>query len=135
MLAGADLSDGDGLTARTIDAARSLKDTALVTSATGSSAHTLRLNEVAPGAGDLATAMYAAPQPEAPQHRLAHVAGTMFDMVTAVRLQGLPELPLVQCQELIVAPRSAFTPVPAPAAGAKKRAACALARWPRRMAR
>ena len=40
LLTGADLSDGDGLTARTIDAARSLKDTALVTSATGSSAHT-----------------------------------------------------------------------------------------------
>lgn len=64
--------------------------TARVTSATGSSAHTLRLNEVAPGAGDLATAMYAALQPEAPQHRLAHVAGTMFDIVTAVRLQGCP---------------------------------------------
>lgn len=66
-------------------------NTALVTSATGSSAHTLRLIEVAPdgawyvetprlagnvvGAGDLATAMYAALQPEAPQHRFAHVAG------------------------------------------------------------
>lgn len=118
--------DATVLTARTVEAARSLKDTALITSASGSTADTLRLIEVTPekamyvetprlggnvvGAGDLATAMYAALQGEAVQDRLAHLAGTMFDIVSEVRGRGLAELPLVECQDLIVAPRSRFVP-------------------------
>lgn len=127
---GAEVADGSAnadSTALTVEAARSLKDRALITSAAGSSPDALRVIEVTPdealyvetprlggnlvGAGDLATAMYTALQGESPRERLAHLAGTMFDVVTEVREHNLAELPLVQCQDLIVSPRSRFTPV------------------------
>ena len=56
------------------------------------------------GAGDLATALYAALIDAAPQQRLDHLAGTMGAMVRAVRERGLDELPLVELQECIVDP-------------------------------
>lgn len=127
---GAEVADGSAnadSTALTVEAARSLKDRALITSAAGSSPDALRVIEVTPdealyvetprlggnvvGAGDLATAMYTALQGQSPRERLAHLTGTMFDAVTEVRERNLAELPLVQCQDLIVSPRSRFIPV------------------------
>ena len=110
----------------TAAAARSLKDRALVTSIGSHADPTLGMLDITPGetllvetprlggnvvgAGDLATALYTALQPAPAAARISHIAGTMFDMVTEVRTRDLDELPLVEKQELIVAPRTAFTP-------------------------
>lgn len=113
--------------AETADAARSLKDTAMVTSVATGDAGTLGLLDITPdtshytktprlggnvvGAGDLATALYTALSTQPPAERLTHVAGAMFDIVSEVRERDLPELPLVECQDLLVAPRSRFAVV------------------------
>lgn len=125
LLTGTDLAGADDPIAATAEAARSLKDRALVTSIGAHDAATLGLLDITPeetwhvetprlggnvvGAGDLATALYAAMQDREPAERLSHLAGSMFDIVTAVRERDLPELPLIEMQERIVAPRSAFT--------------------------
>lgn len=108
----------------TAEAARSLKDTALVTSVATGSKNTLGLLDITPertlytetprlggnvvGAGDLATALYTALSTQPPAERLTHLAGSMFDIVTEVRNRDLPELPLVECQDLLVRPRSRY---------------------------
>ncbi|MEH0147278.1 pyridoxal kinase [Corynebacterium sp. Q4381] len=110
--------------AATAEAARNLKDTALVTSVAADKPGALGLLDITPestyftetprlggnvvGAGDLATALYAALADQEPKERLTHLAGSMFDIVTEVRERDLPELPLVQCQNLLVEPRSRF---------------------------
>lgn len=123
LLVGAELTSP----AETADAARTLKDTAMVTSVATGSADTLGLIDITPssalfaetprlggnvvGAGDLATALYAALSTQPPAERLEHVAGAMFDIVSEVRGRDLQELPLVECQDLLVAPRSRFEAV------------------------
>ncbi|QYH19387.1 pyridoxal kinase [Corynebacterium aquatimens] len=110
----------------TAEAARSLKDHALVTSIGSHADATLGMLDITPeesllvetprlggnvvGAGDLATALYTALQPKPAGERLSHIAGTMFDMVSEVRDRDLDELPLIEQQELIVEPRSKFQP-------------------------
>nr|WP_238397335.1 pyridoxal kinase [Corynebacterium godavarianum] len=102
------------------DAARSLCSNALITSVETGDPETIGMVDVAStsvlrtdaprlggnvvGAGDLATALYAALIDAAPQQRLDHLAGTMGAMVRAVRERGLDELPLVELQECIVDP-------------------------------
>ncbi|PAT04063.1 pyridoxal kinase [Corynebacterium sp. NML 150383] len=102
------------------DAARSLCSNALITSVETGDPETIGMVDVAStsvlrtdaprlggnivGAGDLATALYAALIDVAPQQRLDHLAGTMGAMVRAVRERGLDELPLVELQECIVDP-------------------------------
>ena len=102
------------------DAARSLCSNALITSVETGNPETIGMVDVAStsvlrtdaprlggnivGAGDLATALYAALIDAAPQQRLDHLAGTMGAMVRAVRERGLDELPLVELQECIVDP-------------------------------
>ena len=102
------------------DAARSLCSNALITSVETGNPETIGMVDVAStsalrtdaprlggnivGAGDLATALYAAIIDVAPQQRLDHLAGTMGAMVRAVRERGLDELPLVELQECIVDP-------------------------------
>ncbi|TVX79772.1 pyridoxal kinase [Corynebacterium sp. NML180780] len=102
------------------DAARSLCSNALITSVETGNPETIGMVDVAStsvlrtdaprlggnivGAGDLATALYAALIDVAPQQRLDHLAGTMGAMVRAVRERGLDELPLVELQECIVDP-------------------------------
>ena len=102
------------------DAARSLCSNALITSVETGDPATIGMVDVAStsalrtdaprlggnivGAGDLATALYAALIDVAPQQRLDHLAGTMGAMVRAVRERGLDELPLVELQECIVDP-------------------------------
>ena len=102
------------------DAARSLCGNALITSVETGDPETIGMIDVAPasvrrvdaprlggnvvGAGDLATALYAA-LIDAPAHtRLTHLAGTMGAMVRAVRERGLDELPLIELQDYIVDP-------------------------------
>ena len=107
-------------TAALADAARSLCSNALITSVETGDPETIGMVDVAStsvlrtdaprlggnivGAGDLATALYAALIDAAPQQRLDHLAGTMGAMVRAVRERGLDELPLVELQECIVDP-------------------------------
>lgn len=69
---------------------------------------TPRLGGNVVGAGDLATALYAAMFDEPARERLGHLGATMFDFVNEVRTRNLPELPLIECQELLVRPRSSF---------------------------
>lgn len=69
---------------------------------------TPRLGGNVVGTGDLATALYAAMFDDPARERLAHLGATMFDFVSEVRGRNLPELPLIQCQELLVRPRSSF---------------------------
>lgn len=113
--------------AATAEAARTLKDTALVTSVATDKTDSLGLLDITPeqtlftetprlggnvvGAGDLATALYTALSTETPSERLTHLAGSMFDVVTEVRTRNLPELPLVECQDLLVNPCSKFETV------------------------
>ncbi|MCP1386842.1 pyridoxal kinase [Corynebacterium sp. TA-R-1] len=122
LLTGAELSSPE----ETAAAARSLRNHALVTSIGSHADATLGMLDITPeeallvetprlggnvvGAGDLATALYTALQRKPRAERLRHVAGTMFDIVTEVRDRGLEELPLVEKQELLVAPRSRFEP-------------------------
>lgn len=125
LLAGEELG---GDVAGTAEAARSLAQRALVTSVDTGDPAAIGLLDVAPegawlaetprlggnvvGAGDLATALYTALWRERPERRLAHVAGAMFDVVRDVRDRGLEELPLVERQADLAAPRSAFAPRP-----------------------
>lgn len=110
---------------KTAEAARGLNERALVTSVdTGNDAtiglidvtadqalmvETPRLGGNVVGAGDLATALYTALLHEDPTRRLEHLAGSMFDVVSDVRERGLDELPLVERQGDLVAPRSSFS--------------------------
>lgn len=114
--------------AETAEAVRSLCPRALVTSVGSINDATLTLLDVTEeeslavetprlggnvvGAGDLATALYAALIDAPATHRLAHLAGTMFDLVTEVRDRDLPELPLIEHQDALVNPRSHFAPRP-----------------------
>jgi len=124
LLTGTDLlTVGD-----TVSAARNLCDRALVTSIGAYTDETLGMLDITPdaallvetprlggnvvGAGDLATALFAAMQDQPGVDRLSHLAGTMFDIVSVVRERDLAELPLVECQDLIVDPCSRFTPTP-----------------------
>lgn len=121
LLTGQRLDPADTVYTDTLaDAAGSLCENALVTSVDTGDPATIGMVDVTPtdvcrvdaprlggnvvGAGDLATALYAALMDDAPQARLAHIAGTMGAMVRAVRERGLDELPLIELQECIVDP-------------------------------
>lgn len=109
-----------GYTEALADAARSLCSNALITSVETGDPATIGMVDVAStsilrtdarrlggnvvGAGDLATALYAALIDAPPHGRLEHIAGTMGAMVRAVRERGLDELPLIELQDCIVAP-------------------------------
>ncbi|WIM67083.1 bifunctional hydroxymethylpyrimidine kinase/phosphomethylpyrimidine kinase [Corynebacterium breve] len=107
----------------TIDAARSLNDRCIVTSCEAEPGRignlagwpeeawyveTPRLKGKTVGTGDLAAAIVAATHREGPKAALEHMAGTLYDMVYATVSAGLPEMPLIAEQELIVTPRSSF---------------------------
>lgn len=72
---------------------------------------TPRLGGKTVGTGDLAAALFAATYREGPKRALEHMAGTLFGMVEATVTRGLPEMPLIEEQELIVAPRQQFEAV------------------------
>lgn len=115
--------DGSTPLQATVDAARSLKPSSLITSVDTGDRSTIGMLDISPdqawyietprlgdnvvGAGDLAASMYTALRGENPKNRLEHVAGTLFDMIAAAE-DGLTGLPLVAHQELIVEPRSRF---------------------------
>lgn len=127
LLAGVD--DGPSVPGM-VSAARGLCPRALVTSVDTGDPATIGLLDVTPdealvvetprlggnvvGAGDLAAALYTALLRETPFRRLAHLAGAMFDVVEDVRARDLDELPLVERQDDLVAPRSVFTPAAIP---------------------
>lgn len=129
LLTGRDLNTAED----TVQAARSLKDRALITSVSTGNPETIGMLDISDegawyletpriggnvvGAGDLAAAMYTALIDEHPADRLEHIAGTLYGMVVAAqettRLDNsFAGLPLVERQELIVAPEDRFSAVP-----------------------
>ena len=117
----------------TVRAARSLKDRALITSVNTGNPDTIGMLDISDegawyvetpriggnvvGAGDLAAAMYTALISESPADRLEHIAGTLYGLVVAAqettRLDNsFAGLPLVERQDLIVAPTDRFSAVP-----------------------
>ncbi len=117
----------------TIDAARSLKSRALITSVDTGDPDTIGMLDISEdfawyvetprvggnvvGAGDLAAAMYTALIDDTPKDRLEHIAATLYGMVVAAqettRLDNsFAGLPLVERQDLIVEPEASFVAVP-----------------------
>ena len=117
----------------TVDAARSLKSRALITSVDTGNPETIGMLDISEegawyvetpriggnvvGAGDLAAAMYTALIDEAPADRLEHIAASLYGMVVAAKKttrldNSFAGLPLVERQDLIVAPEDSFSAVP-----------------------
>ena len=117
----------------TVDAARALKSRALITSVDTGNPETIGMLDISEegawyvetpriggnvvGAGDLAAAMYTALIDEAPADRLEHIAASLYGMVVAAQKttrldNSFAGLPLVERQDLIVAPEDSFSAVP-----------------------
>lgn len=117
----------------TIEAARSLKERALITSVDTGDPDTIGMLDIdgdfawyvetpriggnVVGAGDLAAAMYTALIDETPKDRLEHIASSLYGMVVAAQKttrldNSFAGLPLVERQDLIVEPEDSFVAVP-----------------------
>ncbi|MHA2789491.1 pyridoxal kinase PdxY [Corynebacterium sp. S7] len=119
LLVGRELSS----ISETIDAARALHPRTIVTSCEAGEGRigmlavypdevwyveTPRMGGKTVGTGDLAAALFTALHRQGPKVALEHMAGTLYGMVEATVAGGLPEMPLIEKQELIVAPPIRF---------------------------